>query len=197
MELSFDNSRMGKSQGQSRSKATKERILAAARALFGENGFDRTTVRLVATKASIHPSLVIRYFGSKEELFASAVEFDLRLPDFATIRPDQRGRSLARYLIERWEGPNAGGELPALLRVAVTHPEGKAKLYRIFQEQLVPKIADVVSKKGTNRSAALMATQALGLAFTRYVVEIPAVVALSKDEIVRDIGATFQRYFEL
>lgn len=43
---------------------------------------------------------------------------------------------MARYFVERWEGPEAGDELPALLRVAVTHSEGRAKLVRIFEEQL-------------------------------------------------------------
>lgn len=178
------------------SAATKERILEAARTLFSENGFDRTTIRLVAARAVIHPSLVMRYFGTKEDLFASAVSFDLRLPDLAAITPKKRGEFLARYFIERWEGPEAGDELPALLRVAVTHSEGRAKLVRIFEEQLAPLIAKLVPGKQAKVCAALIATQALGLAFTRYVIQLPAVVSLSTDQIAVALGRTFQRYLD-
>jgi AcrR family transcriptional regulator len=178
------------------SAATKERILEAARALFSENGFDRTTIRLVAARAVIHPSLVMRYFGDKEGLFASAVSFDLRIPDLASIAPRKRGEFLARYFVKRWEGPEAGDELPALLRVAVTHSEGRSKLIHIFEEQLAPLIAKIVPRKQAKVCAALIATQALGMAFTRYVIQLPAVVSLSTDQITAALGETFQRYLD-
>jgi AcrR family transcriptional regulator len=171
-------------QARSGSQATKDRISEAARALFAENGFDRTTVRLVASRAIIHPSLVMRYFDSKEKLFAAVVSFDLRLPD------------LARHLLKRWEGPDAGGELPALLRIAITHPEGNARLAKIFHEQLEPALAKIVPRKYAARCPALIATQALGLALTRYVLKLPAVTSLPEDHIATFIGETFQRYLE-
>ena len=178
------------------SAATKKRILEAARTLFSENGFDRTTIRLVAARAVIHPSLVMRYFGNKEDLFASAVSFDLRLPDLAAMAAKKRGGFLARYFVERWEGPRAGDELPALLRVAVTHSEGRVKLIHIFEEQLAPAIAEIVPGKRAKVCAALIATQALGMAFTRYVVQLPAVVSLSTDQIATALGETFQHYLD-
>jgi AcrR family transcriptional regulator len=179
-----------------RSQATKDRILEAARTLFAERGFERTTVRLVAARAVIHPSLVIRYFGSKEALFAAAVHFELRLPNLAEVKGKRRGEFLAGYFLQRWEGPDAGDELPALLRVAVTHPEGKTQLIRIFQEQLRPALTKILPRHKVASRAALIATQAIGLAFTRYVLELPAVVALSREEIVTAVGGTFQRYLE-
>jgi len=45
-------------------------------------GYERTTIRLVAAAASIHPSLVMLYFGSKENLFPSSSKFDLAIPNF-------------------------------------------------------------------------------------------------------------------
>lgn len=164
--------------------------------LFGETGFDRTTVRAVAARTAIHPSLVMRYYGSKEGLFAAAVTFDLRLPDLSETPRRKRGVFLAAYLLERWEGPDAGDELPALLRVAVTHPDGRRQMGRIFKEQLEPAIAKVVPKKRAVWCAALIATQAIGLAFTRYVVQLPPVVAMPADEIVRSIGAVFQLHLD-
>ncbi|WP_330456581.1 TetR family transcriptional regulator [Streptomyces sp. NBC_00820] len=57
-----------------RRRATEARILASARELFAEKGFDRTTIRAVAAAASVDPALVMQYFGSKRELFSQAVQ---------------------------------------------------------------------------------------------------------------------------
>lgn len=63
-----------------RRRATELRILSSARGLFAEKGFDRTTIRAVATAAGVDPALVMQYFGSKRELFTHAVQAVPTLP---------------------------------------------------------------------------------------------------------------------
>ena len=46
-----------------KSDATRERILAAARAAFAERGFGATSLRSIATTAGVDPALTIHYFG--------------------------------------------------------------------------------------------------------------------------------------
>ena len=70
-----------------KSEATRARIVAAARAVFAREGYERATVRLVAAEANIHASMITRYFGSKENLFATAAHIDLRLPDLGEADP--------------------------------------------------------------------------------------------------------------
>lgn len=187
---------MTKAAKTPRSQATRERITEEARKLFGELGYQGTTVRLVASHAAIHPSLVMRYFGSKEGLFAVAAQFDLRLPDLSRITKKKRGEFLAGYFLQRWEGPDAGDELPALLQVSLSHPEGKRRLAKILKDQLHPAVLKIVGPERATTCSALIATQAIGLAFTRYVLELPPVAQLSKEEIVKSVGATFQRYLD-
>ncbi|ONI76994.1 TetR family transcriptional regulator [Actinosynnema sp. ALI-1.44] len=55
------------------SAASKEALLDAARDLFAERGYDRTTVRDIARRAGVNQALLFRYFGSKEALFAAVV----------------------------------------------------------------------------------------------------------------------------
>src|SRR6516225_42381 len=93
--------------GPRRSDATRVAILEAARRRFAEDGFRRATIRAIAADAGIDPSMVMRYYGSKNKLFAAAAEFDLRFPDLATTDPKQVGRSLVRHFLERWEGDEA------------------------------------------------------------------------------------------
>jgi AcrR family transcriptional regulator len=82
-------------------------------------GYERTTVRSVAAGAGIDPALVIRYFGSKEGLFAAAAEFTLDLPDLAAARPDALAEILLPRFFAVWE--QDGAFLP-LLRAAATSP---------------------------------------------------------------------------
>lgn len=55
-------------------EATGERILEAARQLFGELLYDQVTLRAVADRASVTVQTVIRRFGSKEDLFAAVAQ---------------------------------------------------------------------------------------------------------------------------
>jgi len=54
--------------------ATREAILRSALAAFSRHGYDGIGVREIAQAAGVTAVLVNRYFGSKEELFAAAVE---------------------------------------------------------------------------------------------------------------------------
>jgi AcrR family transcriptional regulator len=175
-----------------RSQATRDRIRDAARRLFASRGYDRTTIRGVAAAAKIHPSMVMRYYGSKEGLFTAAVAFDLQLPDLSAIPRTAIGTTLVRHLLERWEAKV--GELPALLRVAVTHPQARRRLLQVFQDQITPAVTKVCPPERVQTCAALMVTQTIGLAFTRFVLQFPPVVNLPVDLIVERIGATVQRY---
>ncbi len=63
-----------------KSDRSRAAIEAAARRLFAEQGYERTVIRDIAAAADIDPAMVMRYFGSKERLFAEVADFDLRLP---------------------------------------------------------------------------------------------------------------------
>jgi len=54
---------------------TRADILSAARRRFATEGYEGTTLRAVAAEVGVDAALVIRYFGSKEDLFAAAAEF--------------------------------------------------------------------------------------------------------------------------
>ena len=56
--------------------ATAQRILDAARAEFGERGLEAATIRRIAQRANVDPSLVMQHYGSKAALFAVAIQLD-------------------------------------------------------------------------------------------------------------------------
>ncbi|WP_067545700.1 TetR/AcrR family transcriptional regulator [Nocardia crassostreae] len=175
-----------------RSDATRAAILTAARERFARDGYERATIRAIAAEAGIDPAMVMRYYGSKDKLFALAAEFDLQLPDFADVPDDGLGEALMTFAMQRWESDET---LPALLRAAVTNEGAAEKMRGIFAGQVVPMLlargidpAEAVSRGG------LIGTQLLGLALCRYVLRVPPVVAMPPAELVDWLGPTVQRY---
>jgi len=53
--------------------ATRARILAAAQAVFAQNGYTQAGIREIAKEADVATSLLLRYFGSKAALFEEAL----------------------------------------------------------------------------------------------------------------------------
>jgi AcrR family transcriptional regulator len=179
---------------QQRSADTRERLLAAARASFAKDGYERATLRTIAAAAETDPALIIRYFGSKEGLFAAAATFELRLPDLSKTPRDELGANLVKHFLHRWEGDPSDRALQILLRTAVTNDEAAERMRNIFARQLLPAVSQVAPDAQARLRAALVATQILGLALCRYVLKLPAVSELTADEIVNWYGATVQRY---
>jgi len=179
--------------GMRRSSAeTKAVILAAARQRFAESGFERATIRAIAADANIDPSMVMRYFGNKAQLFAAAADFDLQMPDLSDIDREQLGARLVAHFLDRWERDEA---LVVLLRSSTTNDEAAQRMRKIFSSQLRPVIARI-NPTDAPRRAGLIATQVLGLALCRYVLRLPPVVAMSRDDVVAALGPTVQRYLE-
>src|SRR5262245_35373935 len=145
-----------------RSDRSRAAILAAARDRFAADGYERATIRAIAADARIDPAMVMRYFGSKEKLFAAAADFDLRLPDLAAIPREQLGEVLVRHFVDRWDGD---GTLTALLRVGVTHESAAERRRGIFDSQLVALLARWTGDEAAARvGAGLVRSQILGLA---------------------------------
>lgn len=176
-----------------RSDATRAAILAAARARFAADGYAKATIRAIAADAAIDPSMVMRYFGSKDGLFAAAVQIDLDLPDLSAADPDAMGELLIRHFLAIWEdGDNT--VLLILLRTSIADDAVARRVREIFAAQVLPAVLRFGTPADAPHRAALIVTQLLGLALCRYILEIPPVVALTPQQIVTDIAPTLQRY---
>ncbi|MDN0196872.1 TetR family transcriptional regulator [Streptomyces sp. S.PNR 29] len=175
-----------------RSDTTRAAILEAARERFATDGYERATIRAIAKDAHIDPSMVMRYYGNKEGLFAAAVAIDLRLPDLRALPRDRAGHALVTHFLDRWEENEV---LTALLRAGATNQAGAERMQGIFRDQLLPVARQVCpDPEQAPARAGLVSTQVLGLALTRYVLRFPPAVALTREEIVAWLAPTLQRY---
>jgi AcrR family transcriptional regulator len=181
-----------------RSQPTRDRILATARECFSQYGFEKTTIRAVASGAGVAPAMVIRYYGSKEGLFAAAARIDLQLPGLHGVAFEGLGEVLVRHFLDRWEGVRSDGQLQALLRAAISHTGAREELTQIFEKQLCAAI----DRSGVDQPAtraALVASQLLGLALGRYILELEPLATMSPDMITSVFAQIIQHYlsFEL
>ncbi|RII22125.1 transcriptional regulator BetI [Streptomyces sp. YIM 130001] len=178
-----------------RSDATRAAILEAARERFAADGYERATIRAIARDAGIDPSMVMRYYGNKEGLFAAASEIDLRFDELPGIRigADQHvGAALVSHFLDRWERDDV---LTALLRVGVTNDAAARRMQEIFKEQLGPLVAAVCPvPEEAPRRASLAASQILGMALARYVLRFPPAVEMTREEVIAWLAPTVQRY---
>ena len=65
---------------------TRNRILAAARAVYEHNGTRGTTTREVAERAGVNEATLFRHFGSKAALLGRDARARLRLGDVSRSR---------------------------------------------------------------------------------------------------------------
>jgi AcrR family transcriptional regulator len=171
-------------------EATRSTILATARSQFGNHGFERTTIRSVASAAGVDPALVMHYFGSKAELFAAASRFDITFPDLSDVEPDHVADVLLPMFVAVW-GPQ-GPFLP-LLRAAATNRVAADALLAVFVDRVAPALAAVVPDRGAER-AALVGSQLLGLAVARYILRIPPLADMDDATLIEWLRPVIAHY---
>jgi len=186
-----------------RSAPTRAAILAAARRLLTDRGYDAMTIRAVATAADVDPAIVMRYYGNKDGLFAAATNIDLTLPPrpatpadtSADVSAGHLGATLAAHVLRLWEDESADELITLLLRSAGTHEAAAAQLRTVFDTQVGAYVRQVTGEAPDwERRAGLIATQVLGLALCRYIVRLAPVVTTPADELAAAIAPTLQRY---
>lgn len=177
-----------------RSEATRTAILSAARKLLTERGYEGTTIRGVAALVGVDPSMVMRYYGNKAGLFSAAIDLDLRLDEVPLTPKSRLGESLARHFLRR--GDQSDKAITLLLRSASTNPVAAEHVRTIFDTQIIKFVAAVTGATGPEvaRRAGLITTQLVGLAMTRYVVELPPVVKMDTEATVAVVAPVLHHY---
>jgi AcrR family transcriptional regulator len=179
-----------KARDQRDGQATRATILATARSQFGNHGFERTTIRSVASAVGVDPALVMHYFGSKAELFAAASRLDIAFPDLSDVAPDRVADVLLPMFVAVW-GPD-GPFLP-LLRAAATNKAAADALLAVFVDRVAPALAAVVPDHAAER-AALVGSQVLGLATARYILCIPSLAGMDDATLVEWLRPVLAHY---
>lgn len=160
--------------------ATRQLLLDAAIELFAERGYDRTTVRDIATRAGVNQALLFRYFGSKEALFAAATAGH-------TLRDVEPGQLLAEmldHLLAPTTSDRRDQVLTALLRTLGTDDEA-AKIRRRLTADYVDTLATLTDQPDADLRAELVLAWVFGISFMRGVAATPPLAIADPDSIRR------------
>ncbi|MFJ4287298.1 TetR family transcriptional regulator [Paenarthrobacter nicotinovorans] len=178
---------------------SREAIVAAARSLFAEQGFEGTSLRQVAREAGVDPAMVHHFFKGKDELFAASVELPADpaevLSDVENVAPTVRAEAIVRAVLELWEGP-ARHALVAFARGTIGSQAKTALLREMVTRAVLPRItaglpgsAEEIRLRGN-----LVATQVVGLMLARYVIRMQPLASAPRDEVVRLVAPNIQHY---
>lgn len=157
-----------------RRAATAQRILDAAQVEFGEHGLEGTTVRAIARRAGVDPSLVIQHYGSKRDLFAIA----------ARLERDSSGDDVAGHLLDVLSVRLSGlpPETRALVRSMLTAPEATQAM-KDFLDERVRNLARASDDADAELRAALTVSSILGLTIARHFLELDALSHISDAQL--------------
>lgn len=162
----------GQTRAERRS-ATAARILEAAQAEFGARGEDGATVRGIARRAGVDPSLVLQHYGSKRALFTLAVRPATELA-FEGIPAH-----LAEVLQIRLRGlPPA---TRALMRSMLTSAEASTVM-RDYLHERTTNLARTMEGGDAELRAALMVSSILGITLARHFFNLTPLVDADPDQ---------------
>ncbi|MFJ4674939.1 MULTISPECIES: TetR/AcrR family transcriptional regulator [unclassified Kitasatospora] len=172
---------------------SRQGILAAARALFSELGYEQTTVRAVAHRAGVDPALVMKYFGSKEGLFDAATEADLPFGGGAPSLdaalagpPDRLGERLLAHVLADLDG-RPDRSMP-VLRSMLTHPQAAEAVRCAVADPGNSPVAGALTGRDAELRAALTGSVVLGLLVSRYLLRVPEVEAAPAERLTTLLG---------
>jgi AcrR family transcriptional regulator len=168
-------------------RLTREAIFAAARALFGERGFDDVTVAEIADAANISVKTLFTYIGSKEELLFSG-----RPTVLDAVVEAVRNRKLAQTplvaaaqaLLAAVDDEDQDRNIDAFLRMAASGPAARSRLRALWDEaEDALAVALATRKDGPRELAArrLTAAQIMVLVRTVTSTEVSDLAAKAAD----------------
>jgi AcrR family transcriptional regulator len=178
---------------------TREAILAAAREAFAERGYDKASIRHIATSAGVDPALVHHYFGAKDQLFLATLESPIDpgklLPEVLAGGVDGLGERLVRMFLKIWDSP-AGGAAASLVRSAVSHDWSARMLREFLTTQILRRVVDRLDLDPAEAPmrASLVASQMIGLGMARYIIKFEPIASAPPEVVVASIAPTIQRY---
>ncbi|CRK58803.1 Transcriptional regulator, TetR family [Alloactinosynnema sp. L-07] len=177
---------------------TRAALLAAAREVFTEQGYDGATVRAIAGRAGVDAAMVNHWFGGKDKLFSEAV---LQVP----FNPNEiiaelmkgdihdLGERIIRRFLTSWD-EQGGGVFAALIRSVAAHEQVAHALRDFFTKHVFGQLAGTVAQDQPALRANLVASQLIGLGVTRYVAEFDPLATADVETLVAAIGPNVQRY---
>lgn len=176
---------------------SRDAVLAAAKRRFAAEGYE-VSLRSIARDAHVDPSMVSYLFGSKAELFRESLQLLIdpeKLVAAMTDGDGDVGTRLARVYLGIWESPDTAASMRAMLQSATSNADAHDAFRGFIQDYVLTAVSGALGGGEQARLRAMLAaTNLVGTAMMRYVMEVPPLATLPADEVVRLIAPSVTRY---
>lgn len=172
---------------------TRERILQAAMVAFARRGYAAANVRDIAAEAGITAALVVRYFGSKQKLFAAAVAetFDLGQA-FVGVERATLGAAMVAPLFSRQQE----GDLLSMMLLAAVDPAVNRLTRRLARERMLKPMAALIGGVDAERRASLALSFVTGLWLYRFLLPLEPLAGRSDPETTERVAELLQKIID-
>lgn len=169
--------------------ASKQALLEAAQSLFGQRGFESTTVRDIGERAGVDGALIARYFGSKADLYIATVVAEAQR--YQPPSDFERFHEIARAVITLTDEQGLGPVTQALIR-SDTSDDIRAAAQTHMARRLVAPMAADMTRRGADRPelrAAIIVSAVVGVNLGRALGWFDALKTVPREELVELIAA--------
>jgi AcrR family transcriptional regulator len=160
-------------------RRTEARILDSATELFLTAGYERTTIRAVASAAGVDAGLVMHYFGSKQELFRRVI--DAAPAPGVSGAPGQAAEQILAGLADRLASEPVASL--ALLRSMLTNPEA-ASAARAGIARYEAQIAQAIPADDAGLRAAIISAITLGITVSRHLIKTDELASADPAQVI-------------
>jgi AcrR family transcriptional regulator len=178
-------------------QSTRQWLIEVAQREIAERGLTGVSMRSIAARADVDPSLVRHYFGSKQTLLQQALNVSLDTDELVAeaLRgtPTGVGRRTVKLLLALCDDPRTSARAVVGFSVPLSSPEATdpdtAYLRAVFR-----RIAERIAPDRHELRAALVTAQMTALVMGRYLVHDPELASAPQQDLVRIVGRTVQEY---
>jgi AcrR family transcriptional regulator len=160
-------------------RRTEARILDAATQVFFAAGYERATIRAVASAAGVDPGLVMHYYGSKQELFRQVI--DAAPVGEVSAAPGQAAEQILAALAERLANEPVASL--ALLRSMLTNPEAASAASSAIARYQA-QIAQAIPTDDAGLRAALISAITIGVTVSRHLIKSDELATADPAEVI-------------
>jgi AcrR family transcriptional regulator len=160
-------------------RRTEARILEAASRIFVTAGYERATIRAVASAADVDAGLVMHYFGSKQELFRRVIDA-APVPEVSGA-PEQATEQILATLADRLANEPVASL--AILRSMLTNPEA-ADVISEGLARYQAQITRAIPADDASLRAALISAIILGVTVSRHLIKSDELASADPAQVI-------------
>ena len=173
-----------------------KQVLDAARAAYARRGYLNTTLKGVAAAAGVAPDVVRRYYDNREALFVAAMRlpFDPAMSIAQLLAPgiDGLGERLVRVTLRLLDDPETRDQLAEMVKDGAGATKATAALREFFETEMVDRVVAALGVPDARMRVVLVTSYLMGVATSRYVLQVEPLASASEDAGVAMVGPMVQ-----